>query len=429
MGAGDSPAAGEFETGEEFARRLDSEDPLRGFRERFHIPPGPDGSPSAYLCGNSLGLQPRAAAEVVAGELEDWARLAVEGHDNARRPWYPYHEQFRDPLSRLVGALPHEVVAMNSLTVNLHLMMVSFYRPSGDRNKILIEYPAFPSDRYAVQTQLRHHGVDPAMGLLELRPRDGEHTIRDEDVAETLRRNGDEIALVLLGGVNFFTGQVFDMRRITALARAAGCRVGLDLAHAAGNVPLQLHDWDVDFAAWCSYKYLNAGPGAVAGCFVHERNAADTSIDRFGGWWGNDQASRFQMHLVPDFQPRPDADGWQISNPPVLAMAPLISSLELFDEAGMEALRAKSVRLTGYLEWLLGRLPEGRAEIITPADPDQRGCQLSLLVGGDAAATQSKLTAAGIVSDFRRPNVIRVAPVPLYNSFHDCWRLGEVLAS
>jgi kynureninase len=318
---------------------------------------------------------------------------------------------------------------MNSLTVNLHLMMVSFYKPSGARNKILIEYPTFPSDRYAVQTQLQHHGFEPAEGLLELRPRDGEHTIRDEDVVEMLERRGEEIALVLLGGVNFFTGQHFDMERITALARAGGCRVGLDLAHAAGNVPLRLHDWDVDFAAWCSYKYLNAGPGAVAGCFIHERNASDPSINRFGGWWGNDPATRFQMLLIPDFQPRPDADGWQISNPPVLALAPLVSSLELFDEAGMEALRAKSVRLTGYLEWLLRRLPEGRAEIITPADPDQRGCQLSLLEDGDVTATQAKLTAGGIVCDIRRPNVIRVAPVPLYNSFHDCWRLAEVLGA
>ncbi|MEN8144414.1 MAG: kynureninase [Gemmatimonadota bacterium] len=417
----------EFEAGEAFALALDHEDSLRGFRERFHIPPGPDGKPSAYFCGNSLGLQPRAAAGTVAQELEDWANLAVDGHFDARRPWYPYHEQFRAPLGRLVGALPHEVVAMNTLTVNLHLMMVSFFRPAGARTKILIESPAFPSDRYAVQTQLRHHGIDPADGLLELRPRDGEHTIRDEDIAETLERHGEEIALVLLGGVNFFTGQVFDMERVTALARSAGCRVGLDLAHAAGNVPLRLHDWDVDFAAWCSYKYLNAGPGAVAACFVHERNASDTSINRFGGWWGNDPATRFQMLLLPEFLPKADADGWQVSNPPVLALAPLISSLELFDEAGMDALRAKSVRLTGYLEWLLRQLPEGRAEIITPADPDQRGCQLSLLVGGDVDAAQAELAAAGIVSDIRRPNVIRVAPVPLYNSFHDCWRLAEAL--
>ena len=413
---------------EAFARDVDSRDPLAPWRESFHLPRGDDGRPVIYLCGNSLGLQPRPAREVLEQELDDWARLAVDAHFHGRTPWYTYHETLRESGARVVGARPGEVVMMNSLTVNLHLMMVSFYRPTPQRRKILVEGPTFPSDLYAVQSQLRHHGHDPEVDVVVVRPRDGERSIRTDDLEGVLDRHGDEIALVLLSGVNYFSGQLFDMARIARAAKTRGCVVGLDLAHAAGNAVLHLHDWDVDFAVWCSYKYLNAGPGAVGGCFVHERHGADVSLGRFAGWWGNDPATRFQMQTRNRFVPFAGAEGWQLSNPPILAMAPLKASLEIFDAVGMEALREKSLMLTAFLQNLLDRIPGGAIEVITPREPASRGCQLSLRVLGDAGELFRSLRAEGVVGDFREPDVIRVAPVPLYNTFHDVWRFGSILS-
>lgn len=416
-----------YQIGEAFAVDLDAADPLARFREAFHMPRR-DAREAIYFCGNSLGLQPRAVREIVAQELDDWAALAVDGHFRAARPWYAYHEQVRAPAARLVGALPHEVVCMNGLTVNLHLLMSTFYRPTPQRHRILIEDCAFPSDIYAVRSQLRLRGFDPHDGLLVASPRPGESTLRTEDVLALIEREGPKLALVMMSGVNYFTGQVFDMREIAAAARRAGCTIGLDLAHAAGNVELALHDWNVDFAAWCSYKYLNSGPGAVAGCFIHERHARDTSLPRMGGWWGNDPQTRFRMHLEAEFRPVASADAWQLSNPPILAMAPLIASLELFDAAGMPALRAKSMRLTGYLQFLLDQMPSARYTVITPRAPAARGCQLSILAHHRPRELHTALETAGVVCDFRAPNVVRVAPTPLYNTFHEVWRFAEILA-
>src|SRR5687768_12714418 len=420
-----------FSAAEDFALQLDAENPLRNFREKFHLPLGEDGKPLIYLAGNSLGLMPKSARALIEQELEDWARLAVDAHLGAKTPWYSYHETLREPSARLVGAQPNEVICMNSLTVNLHLMMATFYRPTKTRFKILMEEPAFPSDTYAVKSQIVHHGFDPKEALVLARPREGEFTVRQEEIEALLEKEGDEIVLVLLGGVNFFTGQLFDIGKVTAAAQKQGCRVGIDLAHAAGNVPLRLHDWNVDFAAWCSYKYLNSGPGAVAGCFVHERHGQSLDIPRYGGWWGNDPDTRFRMQLEPDFVPRAGADGWQISNPPIFSLAPLVASLELFDRAGIDNLRAKSVKLTGYLRWLLENLSADsrvRFEIITPRSADAQGCQLSLLVHERAKDVLHALESRGVVCDFREPNVIRAAPTPLYNTFHDAWRFAEILA-
>lgn len=413
---------------ESFAVEQDQRDPLRGFRGEFHIPRHTDGSEQIYLAGNSLGLQPKRAGEIVNQELADWKNLAVEAHFKGTIPWYSYHEVFRDSGARLVGARPGEVVMMNSLTVNLHLLLVSFFRPTRQRFKILIEEPCFPSDNYAVRTHLQTRGFDPADALVIVRPQSGEHVIRTEDIEATLAEQGDSIALVWIGGVNFLTGQVFDMRRITEAAHRKGCIVGWDLAHAAGNVLLQLHDWDVDFAAWCSYKYLNSGPGAIAGAFVHQKHGQNPDLPRYAGWWGNDPATRFRMQLEPQFVPREGADGWQISNPPILTMAPLVASLELFDRATLPALREKSIRLTGYLRNLLDGL-DGRSQfqIITPRDADACGCQLSILVHERARPVLDALSARGVVCDFREPNVIRAAPTPLYNTFHDCWRFATIL--
>jgi kynureninase len=422
------PPVPSVEPDEASARRLDDADPLRPFRDRFLLPRRADGTPQVYLCGHSLGLQPVAARALVEQELDDWARLGVEGHFRGQTPWYSYHETLRDAGARLVGALPSEVVFMNSLTVNLHLLMATFYRPAGARRCILIDEPAFPSDLYAVQSQIRWHGLSPAECLLAARPRGGEHTIRTEDVEETLERRGPEIAVVWWNGVNFLTGQLFDLPRLTAAAHRQGCLVGLDLAHAAGNVPLRLHEWGVDFAVWCSYKYLNGGPGAVGGAFVHERLGKDTSLPRLAGWWGNDPATRFRMHLQPEFIPKEGADGWQVSNPPILALAPLRASLTLFDAAGMAALREKSERLTAYLLALLDRLPAGRFEVVTPRDSARRGCQVSLVVHDTPRELVAALEAAGVICDFREPNVIRVAPAPLYNTFHDVWAFADVLS-
>ena len=416
-----------YQADESFALRLDAEDTLGTFRARFHVPQGPAGRPAAYLCGNSLGLQPKATHALVEQELHDWATLAVEGHFRGRSPWFSYHEQFREAGARLVGAQPGEVVMMSSLTINLHLMMATFYRPAGARTKILIDEPAFPSDLYAVASQIQHHGLDPVEHLLTVRPRSGENLLREEDVEAVLAARGGEVSLVLLNAVNFLSGQLLDVERLTATAHAHGCLCGWDLAHAAGNVVLQLHDWQVDFAVWCNYKYVNAGPGAVGGCFVQRRHGEDLSLPRLAGWWGNDPATRFRMHLEPKFVPRPGADGWQVSNPPILALAPLRASLDLFDEAGMPALRQRSERLTGYLESLLDQLPQGHFEVLTPRQPQRRGCQLSLRIREHPRELLRALETAGVVCDFREPDVLRVAPVPLYNTFHDVWRFAEVL--
>jgi kynureninase len=388
----------------------------------FHVPAG-----SVYLCGNSLGLQPKSTAAAVQQELEDWQRLGVEGHEHARNPWMPYHSFVTGSLARLTGALPEEVVAMNGLTVNLHLMMVSFYQPTAERHKIIMEANAFPSDRYAVESQLRNHGYDPATTLVILQPREGEIVLRDDDVLDAIARHGAETALVLMGGVNYYTGQLFDMESITREARKHGCRVAFDLAHAAGNVPLRLHDWGPDFCCWCSYKYLNAGPGGVAGCFVHERHASNFSLPRFAGWWGHDQATRFQMG--PEFHAMRGAEGWQLSNPPIFSMAALKASLEIFEQAGMNALRAKSEQLTGYMEFLLQPLTRRGVRILTPAEPSRRGCQLSLTMPAHGRRIFDTLIADKMICDWREPDCIRVAPAPLYNSFADVFDFVAALTA
>jgi kynureninase len=410
------------------ARELDAADPLPTLRDRFHVPPFGEGA-AAYFAGNSLGLQPRALQARLQTELDDWARLAVEAHVEGVRPWVSYHELLREPAARLVGARPAEVVIMNSLTVNLHLMMVSFYRPTAERYAILIEDAAFPSDSYAVRSQAAFHGYDPDDAVLRLRPREGEAALRTSDVVDFLREHGSKIALVLLGAVNYYSGEFMDIPAITAAGHEAGAVVGWDLAHAAGNVPLQLHDWGVDWAAWCSYKYLNSGPGALAGAFVHERHLADRTLPKLAGWWSTDPVVRFRMG--PTVTPVDTADSWQLSNPPILAMAPVLVSLELFDEVGLDALRAKSQRLTGYLESLLDATREGRPfEVITPRDPARRGAQLSVRLHGiDAGTVSSRLRHDhGVYADARRPDVIRLAPAPMYCTFHDCWRAATALA-
>lgn len=420
-----------FAADTDYARDLDARDPLRGFRDQFHLPSGRDGEAAVYLCGNSLGLQPLQARQYILDELDDWARLGVEGHTEARHPWMPYHEFLTPAMARVVGAKPEEVVVMNSLTVNLHLLMVSFYRPTPQRRKILIEYSPFPSDRYAASSQIAFHGFDPGEDLIELKPRPGADEILYEDLEALLAEQGEEIALLLIGGVNYYTGQAYDLARITRLGHRYGCTVGFDLAHAAGNLALRLHDDGPDFAAWCSYKYLNGGPGALSGIFIHERHARSFDLPRFTGWWGHDKSTRFRM--PEDFQPLPGAEGWQLSNPPILPMAAMRASLALFDQAGMTALREKSLRLTGYLAWLLEQWQDPRIALITPHDPEQRGCQLSIRVLGADKAVFQRLTRLDVIADWREPDVIRVAPVPLYNSFSDVLaftrRLGQALHS
>ena len=420
-----------FSADEQFALQWDAEDPLRHFRDKFHLPLGQDGKPLIYFAGNSLGLMPKSARKVVEQELEAWAKLGVDAHLNAKTPWYSYHETLREPAARLVGAQPIEVICMNSLTVNLHLMMATFYRPTKSRFKILMEEPAFPSDTYAVKTQIVHNGLEPKEALVLARPREGEFTVRTEEILDLIEKHTDELAVVLIGGVNFFTGQLFDIPTITAAAQKHGITVGVDLAHAIGNVPLSLHDWNVDFAVWCSYKYLNAGPGAVAGAFVHERHATNTNLPRLAGWFGNDPNTRFRMQLEPEFVPVASADGWQISNPPILSMAPLRASLSIFEEAGMETLRQKSIKLTSYLQFLLESEPDGRSKkrytVITPRQANQRGCQLSIKAQDHPKGLFGKLEAAGVKCDFREPNVIRAAPTPLYNTFHEVWRFARIL--
>src|SRR6184192_1172412 len=419
----------QFSDNEDFAKQLDAQDSLHVFREKFHLPANRSGEPLIYFAGNSLGLMPKTAKQIVEQELEDWARLGVDAHLKAKTPWYSYHETLREPTARLVGAQPIEVISMNSLTVNLHLMMATFYHPTKSRCKILMEEPAFPSDTYAIKTQIIHHGLDPKDALILARPRSGEFTVRTEEILDLMEKHADELEVVLIGGVNFFTGQLFDIPTITAAARKHGITVGVDLAHAIGNVPLSLHDWNVDFAVWCSYKYLNAGPGAVAGVYVHERHATNTKLPRLAGWFGNDPNARFRLHLEPEFIPVSSADGWQISNPPIFAMAPLRASLAIFDDAGgMEALRTKSARLTGYLEFLLTENGSKKFTVITPPEPDARGCQLSILAHEHPKELLKELETAGVKCDFREPNVIRVAPTSLYNTFHEVWRFARILA-
>lgn len=428
-----------FENSASFAAALDEADSLRNFRDRFYIPKQASGEDVLYFTGNSLGLQPKTAREYIEQELKDWETLGVEGHFAARNPWMPYHEFLTEQMANVVGAKPLEVVVMNSLTVNLHLLMVSFYRPRGKRRKIVIEKNAFPSDQYAVRSQILFHQQisnlkseipnseeKPKTDLLiELAPRDGETILRIEDIENTLRENADEIALILLGGVNYYTGQAFDMRRITEIGREIGAVVGFDLAHAAGNLFLQLHDWNADFAAWCSYKYLNSGPGGIAGVFVHEKHADSFDLPRFAGWWGHDKETRFLMD--DEFIPMKGAEGWQLSNPPIFQMASLRASLEIFEEAGIRNLREKSIKLTDYLEFLLNEIHDERIEIITPKNSEERGCQLSIRVKNADKSLFKAISAKGVIADWREPDVIRVAPVPLYNSFADCWKFVEIL--
>ena len=420
----------QFSADENFAKQLDAEDPFRSHREKFHLPLGKDGKPLIYFAGNSLGLMPKLAREFVDQELDDWAKLGVDAHLGAKTAWYTYHGPLREPTARIVGAKPVEVICMNSLTVNLHMMMATFYRPTKSRSKILMEYPAFPSDTYAIKTQIRHHGLDPRDALVLASPRKGEFTVRTEDVVDLIEKNRDSLAIVWLAGVNFFTGQLFDMPTITKTAQKHGIVAGFDLAHAVGNVPLSMHDWNVDFAVWCTYKYLNAGPGAIGGSYLHERHATNTKLQRLAGWFGNDPNTRFQMQLEPEFIPVASADAWQVSNPPIFSMAPLRASLSIFDDAGgVKRLREKSENLTGYLEFLLSNAGSKRYSVITPADANARGCQLSILAHEHPKELFKELQAAGVKCDFREPNVIRVAPTPLYNTFHEVWRFAKILSS
>ncbi len=414
----------DFKNGLSYARELDAKDTLGAYRNQFHIPQF-NGSDAIYLCGNSLGLQPKKAKEYIECELADWRNLGVEGHIHGKNPWFYYHHFLEQPVARLVGASALEVVVMNTLTVNLNLLMVSFYRPTSQRYKILMEYMAFPSDQYAAEMQVRYHGFNPEDAIIEVKPGPGAYTLRTEDIIDAIEAHTDDLALVLLGGVNYYTGQLFDMQQITAAAHKAGAVAGYDLAHAAGNVPLQLHDWNVDFACWCSYKYLNSGPGGISGVFVHERHCRNFDLPRFAGWWGNAEDTRFQMQK--NFVPQPGAAGWQQSNAQILPMAAHRAALELFDAAGMDALRIKSLLLTGYLEFLIRQSNPAHLQIITPADQRERGCQLSLLTGDNGKTVFDRLTAQGIIADWREPNVIRIAPVPLYNTFEDVWRFAHLL--
>jgi kynureninase len=407
----------------------DSLDPLAAFTAEFHQPYDSDGRRMVYLSGHSLGLQPKSAKGYVDQELLDWQRLGVRGHHEAQRPWIGYHERLAAPLAALIGAAATEVVAMNSLTVNLHLMLVSFFRPAAPRNRVLMEKSAFPSDRYAIVSQLEFHGLNAAEHLIEIEPRAGERSLRTEDLIDTIEREGQRLALILLPGVQYLTGQCLDLAPLIAAARRAGTVVGLDLAHAIGNTLPRLHDWNADFAVWCSYKYLNAGPGAVGGCFIHERHARNSQLPRFAGWWGHRKATRFEMGA--EFDPIGGAEGWQVSNPPILSAAPLLASLEVFERAGLQRLREKSLSLTRFLQNLVEALLPGEVEIITPSGAEERGCQLSLRLLRPAPAAKrchQRLTAAGVIGDWREPDVLRLAPTPLYNSYSDVFNAVDALA-
>ena len=411
--------------GIDYAKAQDQKDPLANYREKFHIPKNADGEEWLYFTGNSLGLQPKQTKNHIQQELDDWAKLGVEGHFEAKNPWMPYHEFLTETMAEIVGAKPIEVVIMNTLTTNLHLLMVSFYQPTETKYKIVIESDAFPSDRYAVETQLQFHGFDPSESLIEWSPRDGETLLNIEDLESILKTQGDEIALLLIGGVNYYTGQFLDLKRIAELGHQKECKVGIDLAHGVGNIQPKLHESGVDFAAWCSYKYMNSGPGSLGGIFVHERYAHDTSLKRFAGWWSQNKETRFDMRQPLDITP--GAEGWQLSNPPILSMAAIKASLELFSEVGMQALRDKSIQLTGYLEYLILKLDNKNISIITPKDPEERGCQLSIQVKNANKSLHTKLTEAHVITDWRTPNVIRCAPAPFYNSFEDVYKMVEIL--
>jgi kynureninase len=416
-----------FENSLAFAQQLDAQDQLRQYQNEFSFPQV-NGKKAIYFTGNSLGLQPKRARTYVDEVMNDWANLAVEGHFYAEKPWWDYHERFANPLSQLVGALPSEVTVMNTLTVNLHLLMVSFYRPTATRYKIICEEKAFPSDQYLFQSQVIFHGYAAEDAIVEVKRREGEHNIRLEDVLAKINEVGDELALVLIGGVNYYTGQVFDMKTITEAGHRVGAYVGWDLAHAAGNIKLELHDWQVDFAAWCSYKYMNSGPGNASGCFIHEKHHSNSELPRFAGWWGHNKERRFKMEQK--FDPIQGADGWQISNLPVLSLAPYLASVELFAEIGMEALIQKRNQITSYLEFVLRQIDQevnGNFEIITPSNPSERGCQLSVFFHGEGRSLFDYLMKNGVIIDWREPNVIRLAPVPLYTSYEDIYRFGQIL--
>lgn len=408
------------------ARALDQLDPLRAYREQFVFPIHA-GEKVRYLCGNSLGLQPKSIRQALLNELDQWAEHGVEGHFRGELPWMHYHKYLAEQTARLVGALPQEVVVMNTLTVNLHLMMASFYRPTSKRYKIVMEAGAFPSDQYAMESQVRWHGFDPDQAIVEIAPRAGEDILRTEDILQVIESDGDSVALVMFGGVNYYTGQFYDLEKITLAGHRVGAKVGFDLAHAAGNLPLQLHDWGPDFAVWCSYKYLNSGPGGPSGAFVHERHANSPELPRFAGWWGHDEKERFKMKK--GFRPMLGAEGWQLSNAQIFAFAAHKASLDIFDAAGIENLRAKSLQLTAFLEQVLREADAGRNlfRIITPSEPSQRGCQLSLLTDDRGKALFDYLSENGVIADWREPNVIRFAPVPLYNSFEDVWQVGQLV--
>lgn len=411
----------------DFALKMDTEDPLGEFRDKFYFPKHDDGEESIYLCGNSLGLQPKSAKTYIEAVLKDWRELGVKGHFEGDHPFTTYHEALGEQMARIVGGKKEEVVAMNSLTVNLHLMMVSFYRPKGSRFKIMIEKNAFPSDQYAVKSQLEFHGYDPQEGLIEIEPRPGEDLLRTEDILKLIQDQGSEVALIMIGGLNYYTGQAYNMKEITKAGHEAGCMVGFDLAHGAGNLNLSLHDWDVDFGVWCTYKYMNSGPGGIAGCFVHKRHIASKNIPRFAGWWGHDKESRFLMDDT--FVPIQGAEGWQMSNETVLSMAALKASLEIFEEVGIENLVEKSRLLTGYLEYMVDGLQSDRIHIISPKNAEERGAQLSIRVLNSDRSLFKAISQQGVIADWREPDVIRIAPAPLYNSFYDVYRFVQILKS
>jgi kynureninase len=417
-----------FENTREFAQQLDAKDELRNYRDEFFFPKV-NGKEVIYFTGNSLGLQPKRTKAYVDEVMTDWANRAVEGHFYSEKPWWDYHERFAAPLSAIVGAKPSEITVMNTLTVNLHLMMVSFYRPTAKKYKIICEEKAFPSDQYMFQSQVKFHGLDPKDTIVEIKRREGEHNIRLEDVLAKIEEVGDALALVLIGGVNYYTGQVFDMKTITAAGHKQGAYVGWDLAHAAGNIELQLHDWDVDFAVWCSYKYMNSGPGNASGCFIHEKHHNNVDLPRFAGWYGHNKERRFKME--PDFDPVHGADGWQISNLPILSLAPYLASVEMFSEVGMDKLIAKRNLITAYLEFILHEVDkeiEGTEfEVITPANQEERGCQLSVFLHGQGRDLFEYLMKNGVITDWREPNVIRLAPAPFYCSFEDMYEFGQIL--
>lgn len=419
----------DYQFNESFALTADKQDVLNGFRNKYHIPPH-KGEQTVYFTGNSLGLQPTSTKGLLEEELTDWANLGVEGHFHAKRPWFAYHEFLTDASAKIVGALPTEVVCMNQLTVNVHMLMVSFYRPTKQRFKIICEAKAFPSDQYALESQVKFHGYNPDEAIIEVHPRNGEYTINHEDILSAIEKNKNELALILIGGVNYFTGQVFDMKSITEAGHKAGANVGFDLAHAAGNIELKLHEWNVDFACWCTYKYLNSGPGSVAGAFIHA-NHHNKNLPLFAGWWGHDKSVRFKMEK--GFKPMPTAEAWQISNAPILSMAAHLAALRIYDEAGMDRLLEKSKHLTGYLEFIIDEINKTKfngkntLEMITPKK--DRGCQISVVAHGYGKDLFIKLIEHGVIADWREPNVIRMAPVPMYNSFHDVYRFGKILNS